>query len=113
MFIFLLHAYVDVLINSHKVDRLKLQSAKLQPDAAKCALQLSCLFSEELVNGNPSGTTARDEVRKQKLDPVRMNYIIGTYIIILLIDCSCIIMLVWMQIIFPANGQMPLSKTRL
>lgn len=73
-----------VLINSHKVDRLKLQSAKLQSDASKCALQLlGCLFSaEELVNGNPSGTTtAKDVVRKRtikKLDPVRMNYIIGT-----------------------------------
>ena len=73
------------MINSHKVDRLKLQSAKLQSDAPKCALQLlSCLFSdEELVNGNPSGTTtAKDDVHKKtikKLDPVRMNYIIGIY----------------------------------
>ena len=72
------------MINSQKVDRLKLQSAKLQPEAGKCALQLlACLFSvEELVNVNPSGTmTAKDEVRKQtikKLDPVRMKYIIGT-----------------------------------
>ena len=73
------------MINSYKVDRLKLQSAKLQSDASKCALQLlGCLFSaEELVNGNPSGTTtAKDEIRRQtikKLDPVRMKYIMGMF----------------------------------
>ena len=73
------------MINSNKVDQLKLQSAKLQSDAPKRALQLlRCLFSdEELVNGNPSGTTtAKDDIRKKtikKLDPVRMNYIIGIY----------------------------------
>ena len=47
----------NVLINGHKVDRVKLQSAKLQTEAKKCALQLaSCLFTlEELTNVNPSG----------------------------------------------------------
>ena len=42
-----------VKIFGHVVDRLKLQSAKLNSDSSKCALQ-SCLFSiEEMVNGNP------------------------------------------------------------
>lgn len=65
------------------MDRIKLQSAKLQTDATKCALQLaSCLFSlEELTNGNPSGVTnSKDEVRKrtvEKLNPIRMKYITG------------------------------------
>lgn len=69
----------------HKVDRLKLQSAKVQGEASKCALQLmSCLFSaEELVNGNPSGNTnSKDEMRRktiQKLDPKGIQYISGMY----------------------------------
>ena len=73
------------MIYGHKVDRLKLQSAKVQGEASKCALQLmSCLFSaEELVNGNPSGNTnSKDEMRRktiQKLDPKRIQYISGMY----------------------------------
>ena len=67
------------------VDRLKLQSAKLQSTPARCALQLlSCLFSdEELVNGNPSGNTNSKEQARintiQKLDPARMCYIRGMF----------------------------------
>lgn len=70
-----------VLIYGYKVDRLKLQSAKLQCDPSKCGLQLlGCLFSpEELVNGNPSGiTNSKDEMRQKsikKLDPLRITYI--------------------------------------
>ena len=73
----------NVLIGGQKVDRIKLQAAKLQTDATKCALQLaSCLFNlEELTNGNPSGVTnSKDEICKrtlEKLDPKRMKYIIG------------------------------------
>ena len=75
------------MICGHSVDRLKLQSAKLQGDPSKCALQLmSCLFSvEELVNGNPSGhTNSKDDIRKKtikKLDPERIKYISGMYIL--------------------------------
>ena len=64
------------MIHGKKVDQLKLQQAKFNPDEAKCALQLmSILFDpEELVNGNPSGfTNSKDEatpyyqkVRSQK-----------------------------------------------
>ena len=67
------------------VDRLKLQSAKLQSKPARCALQLlSCLFSdEELVNGNPSGNAnSKEEARIktiQKLDPNRLCYISGMF----------------------------------
>ena len=70
-------------ICGHPVDRLKLQTTKLQSTAPKCALKLlQCLFSfEELAHGNPSGiTTAKDNARKntiKKLDPVRMKYIQG------------------------------------
>ena len=48
-----------IQICGQKVDRLRLQSAKLQKTPARCALQLlSCLFTdEELVNGNPSENT--------------------------------------------------------
>ena len=66
-----------------KVNRLKLATAKLQNDPAKCALQLvAVLFTaEELVNRNPSGfTNSKDEARRQsikKLDPERMKYING------------------------------------
>lgn len=72
-----------MLICGHVVDRLKLQSAKLQAEPSKCALQLmGCLFTaEELVNGNPSGNTnSKDELRKRtikKLDPSRIKYIHG------------------------------------
>ena len=72
-----------MLIGGQKVNRIKLQAAKLQTDATKCALQLaSCLFTvEELTNGNPSGVTnSKDEARKrtlQKLDPIRMKYVTG------------------------------------
>ena len=68
------------------VDRLKLQSAKLNQNSAKCALQMmGCLFStDELVNGNPSGiTNSKDEARRRsirKLDPNRMKYIYGNVI---------------------------------
>ena len=83
VYIYILHTYVhiiilysfyyqdNVLIGGQKVDRIKLQAAKLQTDATKCALQLaSCLFNlEELINGNPSGVTnSKDEVRKQTLE---------------------------------------------
>ena len=78
-----------VLIYGHKVDRLKLQSAKLQCDPSKCGLQLlGCLFSpEELVNGNPSGiTNSKDEMRQKsikKLDPLRITYIHGMLVVII------------------------------
>ena len=52
------------MIHGKKVDELKLQQAKLNPDETKCALQMiSALFSpEELVNGNPSGiSNSKDE----------------------------------------------------
>ena len=71
------------MICGHKVDRLKLQCAKLQNNASKCALSLmSCIFStEELVNGNPSGlTNSKDPVRQQsikRLDPARIKFITG------------------------------------
>ena len=71
------------MIYGHSTDRLKLQTAKLQSDPSKCALQLmSCIFSpEELVNGNPSCVTnSKDEVRRKtikQLDPMRMKYISG------------------------------------
>ena len=74
-----------VKIFGHVVDCLKLQSAKLNSDSSKCALQLmSCLFSiEEMVNGNPSGVTnSKDEGRRnsiRKLDPNRINYVRGNY----------------------------------
>ena len=67
------------------VDRLKLQSAKLQPKASKCALKLVlCVFTfEELAHGNPSGiTTARNAERRKhihKLDSARMMYIQGEF----------------------------------
>ena len=63
-----------------KVDRLKLQSAKLQSTPVKCALKLmSCIFTpDELVNGNPSGhTNSKDESRIRtilKLDPERIKF---------------------------------------
>ena len=66
-----------------KVDSIKLQAAKLNPEPAKSALQLmGCLFTAtEMVNGNPSGVTnSKYEGRKaaiRKFDPNRMKYIHG------------------------------------
>ena len=74
------------MIHGKKVDELKLQQAKIHPDAAKCALQLmSVLFDiKELVNGNPSGiTNSKDEARLRtikRLDPKRMLYIKGIHV---------------------------------
>lgn len=71
------------MISGKEVDELKLQQAKLNPDAAKCALQMmAALFTtEEMVNGNPSGfTNSKDEARRRtikRLDPSRMLYIKG------------------------------------
>ena len=73
------------MVCGHPVDRLKLQSAKLQSTAPKCALKLlQCLFIfEELALGNPSGiTTSHQGSRKttiKKLDPARMAYIYGKF----------------------------------
>ena len=69
------------MIGGKPIDKLKLQAAKLHKDPAKCGLALmSCLFTaQELVNGNPTGTTrSTDETRIQniqQLDPKRMSYI--------------------------------------
>ena len=55
-----------VMISDHKIDMMKLQHAKLQPDYGKCALQLmNALFTaKEMVNANPSGmTNSKDETR--------------------------------------------------
>ena len=69
-----------MLICGHVVHCLKLQSAELQAEPSKCALQLmGCLFTAEPVNGNPSGNTnSKDELRKRtikKLHPSRIKYI--------------------------------------
>ena len=52
------------MIYRKKLMNLKLQQAKLNPDAAKCALlMMSILFSPEMINGNPLGyTNLEDEV---------------------------------------------------
>ena len=84
----------DVIFGK-KVDRIKLQQAKMQSNPVKSALQLlGVLFSpEELTNGNPSGNTnSKDEARIKtitKLDPSRMKYIQG--IIVILVSLSCFI----------------------
>lgn len=71
----------DVTICGHKVNSLRLAQAKLQAEPSKAALKLlSCLFDpEELVNGNPSGSTNSKDVHRQqtikKLDAGRMNYL--------------------------------------
>lgn len=70
-------------IHGHVADCIRSQSAKLNTDPSKYAVQLmSCLFSiDEMVNGNPSGVTnSKDEGRRnsiKKLDPQRMKYIHG------------------------------------
>lgn len=54
-----------VVICGKKVDELKIQQAKLNPDPSKCALQMmAALFTPvELVNGNPFGfTNSKDEL---------------------------------------------------
>ena len=71
----------------HKVDRLRLANAKLQPDPGSAALKLmDCLFTaEEMVNGNPSGNTkSNDPIRKASIVPLdshRMQYLYGKIII--------------------------------
>ena len=84
LYIVITHNYLYVIqVGGKEVDPLRLAAAKLQPDAASCALRLlDCLFhAEELVNGNPSGfTNSKDPDRLttiQKLDQVRMKYIYG------------------------------------
>ena len=72
-----------MIIFGKKVDELKIQQAKLNPDPSKCVLQMiAALFTPvELVNGNASGfTNSKDELRRKtikKLDPGRMQYIKG------------------------------------
>lgn len=72
-----------LLLCGHKVNSLRLAQAKLQAEPSKAALKLlSCLFDpEELVNGNPSGSTNSKDVHRQqtikKLDAGRMNYLAG------------------------------------
>ena len=84
--IYLFKGYV--MISGHKIDMMKLRHAKLQPDYAKCALQLmSALFTpEEMVNGNPSGITkSKDEARQRtikQLDASRIQYIKGNFLFI-------------------------------
>ena len=79
----LLFSFQDITICGRKVNRLKLAQAKLQNDPSKAALKLlSCLFdTEELVNGNPTGSTNSKEEQRQatikKLDPDRMKYLQG------------------------------------
>lgn len=79
------------MFGAHKVDRLRLANAKLQPDPGSAALKLmDCLFAtEEMVNGNPSGNTkSNDPIRKATivpLDPRRMQYIYGK----MCIYCCC------------------------
>ena len=66
------------------MSRLRFAQAKMQGDPAKVALKfLACLFTpEELVNGNPTGTTNSKDLRHQqtinKLDLGHLNYIQGT-----------------------------------
>ena len=77
----LLFSFQDITICGHKVNRLKLAQAKLQNDPSKAALKLLlCLFdAEELVNGNPTGSTNSKEEQRQatikKLDPDWMKYL--------------------------------------
>ena len=74
-----------MLTCGHVVDRLKLQSTKLQAEPSKCALQLiGCLLrAKEVVNGNPSGNiNCKDELRKQPLKTwtlQELNILIVTY----------------------------------
>ena len=77
-------AFQEIVINGHAINQLHLVQAKLQPDPTRAALKLlAVLFSaEELVNGNPNGTTnSKDHHRQQtirKLDPKRLSYTEGT-----------------------------------
>ena len=73
-----------VTICGQKIDRLLLQNTKLQSNPCSSPLKLlGCLFSHELMNGNPSGITnsMKESRRKsiQKLDPAKTNYIRGMY----------------------------------
>ena len=73
-----------------KADPIRLAHAKLQEDAKSCALKLmTCLFTtSELVNGNPSGNTnSKDESRRDTivpLNPAKLKYIYGMWIIIII-----------------------------
>ena len=78
-------AFQEIVINGHAINHLRLVQAKLQPDPARAALKLLAVLivsAEELVNGNPNGTTnSKDHHRQQtirKLDPERLSYIQGT-----------------------------------
>ena len=68
-----------------EVDPLRLANAKLQGDASSAALKLmDCLFSaEEMVNGNPSGSTnSKDPTRQTTIKPLdarKMAYIYGVF----------------------------------
>lgn len=72
-----------VTIHGRRIERMKLQLAKLKDSPCKCALQMmSVLYTvEEMVNGNPSGiTNSKDEKRQssiQKLDRDIIKYIQG------------------------------------
>ncbi len=89
----LLQEYVTIC--GHAISSQKLAQAKLQTDPSKAALKLlACLFSpEELVNGNPTGSTNSKDVHRQetikKLDTARMQYLKGIPLFLLFSDQIC------------------------
>lgn len=83
MCIIFLVLFQEIIIGGHGVNRLRLAQAKMLGEPSKAALKLlACLFTpEELVNGNPTGTTNSKDIHRQQtvktLDLERMRYIEG------------------------------------